>query len=214
MTDEQQTRGYRSRQDRRAELLDAAALVVRDDGLRGLTTRAVAARAGVAHGVVHYAFGARRNLVVALLERQARAVLPPVLAAADEHDDLATALEAGISAYLDLVRREPERFRVLEALSATALAPDGDGDLLDAERRLWRDGVVAGIERWTARHGAAPSEPVPVVADAVITLVDGLARAAWSDPDGTATARSRALLVRGLTTAVTAVETAAGTAEH
>lgn len=210
MTNEQQTRGYRSRQDRRAELLDAAALVVRDDGLRGLTTRAVAARAGVAHGVVHYAFGARRNLVVALLERQARAVLPPVLAAADEHDDLAAALESGISAYLDLVRREPERFRVLEALSATALAPDGDGDLLDAERRLWRDGVVAGIERWTARHGAAPSEPVPVVADAVITLVDGLARAAWSDPDGTATDRSRALLVRGLTTAVTA----AVTAEH
>jgi AcrR family transcriptional regulator len=206
MTDDQQPRGYRSRQDRRAELLDAAALVVRDDGLRGLTTRAVAARAGVAHGVVHYAFGARRNLVIGLLERQARAVLPPVLAAADEHDDL----EAGISAYLDLVQREPERFRVLEALSATALAPDGDGDLLDAERRLWHDGVAAGIERWTARHGATPTEPVPVVADAVITLVDGLARAAWSDPDGTATARSRALLVRGLTTAVTA----AVTAEH
>lgn len=202
MTDDHQPRGYRSRQDRRAELLDAAALVVRDDGLRSLTTRAVAARAGVAHGVVHYVFGARHNLVIALLERQARAVLPPVLAAADEHDDLAAALEAGISTYLDLVRREPERFRLLEALSATGLAADGDGDLLDAERQLWRDGVAAGIEWWTARHGSAPAEPVPVVADAVIALVDGLARAASRAPDDATTARSRELLVRGLARAV------------
>lgn len=198
MPQDHEARAYRSRADRRQELLDAAALVVRDGGLLALTTRAVADRAGVAHGVVHYVFGARRNLVLALLERQARDALPPVLAAADEHDDLHGALDAGVSTWLGLVRREPERFRLLEAMSSSALDPDGDGALVEGERHLWHDAVAAGIERWTTARGITLAEPVPDAADAVIALVDGLARASWSDPDGAATDRSRRLLVRGL----------------
>lgn len=201
MTPEPAPRAYRSRAERRDELLDAAALVVRDGGVEALTTRAVAERAGVAHGVVHYAFGARQHLVLALLERQARDVLPLVLAAADEHDDLAGALDAGVSAYLALVRAEPERFLLLESLSGTALG--GDDALVRGERALWHDGLVAAVERWTARHGVALAEPPAVVADAVLALVDGLGRAAWSDPDGSATDRARALLVRGLAHALT-----------
>ncbi|MCS5486005.1 TetR family transcriptional regulator [Curtobacterium flaccumfaciens pv. beticola] len=201
MTPEPAPRAYRSRAERRDELLDAAALVVRDGGVEALTTRAVAERAGVAHGVVHYAFGARQHLVLALLERQARDVLPRVLAAAEEHDDLAGALEAGVSAYLALVRAEPERFLLLESLSGTALG--GDDALVRGERALWNDGLVAAIDRWTARHGVALAEPAAVAADAVLALVDGLGRAAWSDPDGSATDRARALLVRGLAHALT-----------
>lgn len=201
MTPEPAPRAYRSRDERRDELLDAAALVVRDGGVEALTTRAVAERAGVAHGVVHYAFGARQHLVLALLERQARDVLPRVLAAADEHDDLAGALDAGVSAYLALVRAEPERFLLLESLSGTALG--GDDALVRGERALWHDGLVAAIERWTARHGIALAEPAAVAADAVLALVDGLGRAAWSDPDGSVTDRARALLVRGLAHALT-----------
>ncbi|GAA3332616.1 TetR family transcriptional regulator [Curtobacterium albidum] len=206
MTPEPAPRAYRSRAERRDELLDAAALVVRDGGVEALTTRAVAERAGVAHGVVHYAFGARQHLVLALLERQARDVLPRVLAAAEEHDDLTGALEAGVSAYLALVRAEPERFLLLESLSGTALggpALGGDDALVRGERALWHDGLVAAIERWTARHGVALAEPAAVAADAVLALVDGLGRAAWSDPDGSATDRARALLVRGLAHALT-----------
>ncbi|MGU3411246.1 TetR/AcrR family transcriptional regulator [Microbacterium sp. M1A1_1b] len=203
MDQDQQPRHYRSRADRRQELLDAAALVVRDDGLSGLTTRAVADRAGVAHGVVHYVFGARRNLVMALLERQARAALPPVLAAADQHDDLHGALDAAVATWIGLVRQEPERFRLLEAMSTTVSGTSGDATLVEAERRLWHDAVSAAIERWTATRRVALTEPVADAAAAVIALVDGLARASWSDPDGAATDRSRALLVRGLASALT-----------
>lgn len=198
MTEDEGTRGYRSRADRREELLDAAALVVRDEGLGGLTTRAVAARAGVAHGVVHYVFGARRHLVVALLERQARASLPRVLGTADAHDDLTAALDAAVAAWIELVRAEPERFRLLEAVSASGPGADGDGPLLEAERRLWRDAVDAALRHWTSVHDVVLAVPTPVAADAVIAVVDGLTRSSASDPDGAATDRSRALLVRGL----------------
>lgn len=198
MTEDEGTRGYRSRADRREELLDAAALVVRDGGLAGLTTRAVAARAGVAHGVVHYVFGARRHLVVALLERQARASLPRVLAAADSHDDLASALDGAVAAWIELVRTEPERFRLLESLSSSGPSTAGDGALLETERRLWRDAVDAALRRWTTAHGVVLAVPTPVASDAVIAVVDGLTRSSASDPDGAATERSRTLLVRGL----------------
>lgn len=188
-------RDYRTRAERREELLDAAALVVRDEGVAGLSTRAVAARAGVAHGVVHYVFGARRNLTEALLERQTRTVLPVVLRAADEHDDLHGALSAAVRTYLGMLRREPERFRMLEALGASGFDGRGDTELLAGERRRWHEAVVAGIEHWLARHGQRTTVPVAVLADAVIALVDGLARAAWGDPDGSATDAAAALLV-------------------
>ncbi len=72
-----------------------------------------------------------------------------------------------------------------------------------AERALWHDGVAAGIDRWTVRHGVSLAEPVAVAADAVLALVDGLGRAAWSDPDGTSTERARTVLVRGLAATLT-----------
>ncbi|WP_058724374.1 TetR family transcriptional regulator [Curtobacterium luteum] len=203
MTEDEGTRGYRSRADRREELLDAAALVVRDDGLSGLTTRAVAARAGVAHGVVHYVFGARQHLVVALLERQARALLPRVLTAAEEHDDLDDALDAAVAAWVDLVRREPERFRLLEAASSSTLDPTGDGAAMEAERALWQAAVASGIEHWAVPRGVTLTVPVVDAADAVIAVVDGLVRSSASDPDGTVTERARVLLVRGLAHALT-----------
>lgn len=53
---------------RRRDLLRAAFTVAAEDGLAGLTTRAVAAEAGVSQGLVFFHFGNREALVVALLD--------------------------------------------------------------------------------------------------------------------------------------------------
>src|SRR5690349_11387552 len=52
----------------RQALLDAAVHVVATRGLRHLTYRAVAQRAGVAHGLVAHHFGTRDALLAAALE--------------------------------------------------------------------------------------------------------------------------------------------------
>jgi TetR/AcrR family transcriptional regulator, regulator of biofilm formation and stress response len=53
----------------REALLDAAMRVVAGHGLRGLTIRAVAAEAGVTHGLVRHHFGSRDALIEATLAR-------------------------------------------------------------------------------------------------------------------------------------------------
>ena len=50
-------------------LLDAAERLLVDLGYAGITTRRVAAEAGVNHGLVHYYFGSVEKLLVRVLER-------------------------------------------------------------------------------------------------------------------------------------------------
>lgn len=50
-------------------LLDAAERLLVEVGYAGVTTRALAAEAGVNHGLVHYYFGSVENLLARVLER-------------------------------------------------------------------------------------------------------------------------------------------------
>jgi AcrR family transcriptional regulator len=50
-------------------LLDAAERLLAEAGYAGITTRRLAAEAGVNHGLVHYYFGSNENLLVRALER-------------------------------------------------------------------------------------------------------------------------------------------------
>jgi AcrR family transcriptional regulator len=50
-------------------LLDAAERLLVDVGYAGITTRRLAAEAGVNHGLVHYYYGSLENLLVQVLER-------------------------------------------------------------------------------------------------------------------------------------------------
>ena len=58
-----------ARVDAREALLDAAERLLLDVGQAGVTTRRVAAEAGVNHGLVHYYFGSVEHLLVRVLGR-------------------------------------------------------------------------------------------------------------------------------------------------
>jgi DNA-binding transcriptional regulator YbjK len=53
--------------DKREALLEAAIRVISQQGMRGLTHRAVETEAGMPHGSTTYYFGTRRDLLVALM---------------------------------------------------------------------------------------------------------------------------------------------------
>jgi len=57
------------RADPRQALLDAAERLLVEVGYAGITTRGLAAEAGVNHGLVHYYFGSMENLFAETLER-------------------------------------------------------------------------------------------------------------------------------------------------
>src|SRR5919198_1985061 len=58
-----------AREIARAALLDAAERLLIDEGYAGITTRKVAERAGVNHGLVHYYFGSIEELLFQAMER-------------------------------------------------------------------------------------------------------------------------------------------------
>jgi AcrR family transcriptional regulator len=58
-----------SRDDAEARLLDAAEQQLIEEGYAAITTRRLAARAGVNHGLVHYYFGSMDALLIQVLER-------------------------------------------------------------------------------------------------------------------------------------------------
>jgi|SRR5215207_2298002 len=57
------------REEATGALLDGAERLLIDAGYAGLTTRRVAAEAGVNHGLVHYYFGSMEELLLQVLER-------------------------------------------------------------------------------------------------------------------------------------------------
>jgi AcrR family transcriptional regulator len=59
----------RAREAAEDALLDAAEQLLIDVGYAGVTTRRLAEKAGVNHGLVHYYFGSIENLLVRTLER-------------------------------------------------------------------------------------------------------------------------------------------------
>jgi AcrR family transcriptional regulator len=61
--------------DTRLRLLEAAEACLLRDGFAALSTRAVAEAAGMPLSQIHYHFGSKRNLVLALLEHQNRKLL-------------------------------------------------------------------------------------------------------------------------------------------
>lgn len=188
--------GHRPVDERRAQLLDAALQVLREQGLAGLTTRAVTTRAGVPHGIFHYAFGSKAALVRALIDREltgATAVWDVAVAT----DDLGTALRQALRAQLDIVRADPPRQAALHELIRAARDDDG------VSTAAWERGrYLVEIERqlvtWSQRARVTWSAPSADVAALVLSATNGVIQAWAADHDDARAEASVDLLARGI----------------
>lgn len=166
--------------DGRRALLDAAVTVVAKRGLRGLTYRAVADQAGVAHGLIAHHFGSRENLVMEALRHVAqgsidRSMLEP---GTGEVDDFAAGLADVVA-----TSAQKEAFvyeMVLEALRNPAL--------IDDVREVYRSYIEAA-RRELDRAGLGSDE----LARLVMAALDGLVlqQLIFGKPEDTETAVAR-----------------------
>lgn len=89
----------------RIAIIEATAAVLRDRGIAGISTRAVATAAGVPLSQIHYHFGSKRGLIVAvfehrnaqLLDRQERMYSDPSLSLADQWEMACTYLDEDLA---------------------------------------------------------------------------------------------------------------------
>ncbi len=161
---------------RRRQLLEAALHVIADEGLRGLTHRAVDRRAGLPEGSCSAYLRTRRALQAALTEHVADTLLADVDGLAD---DLACASEPdGVSAALDLFQRWLEQRELLiarlELTMAASRDPELAGLLADQRRRL-----IDLVERIMAATG---KEHSAARAEALVASYDGILLAALLKP--------------------------------
>ncbi|MBO3089520.1 TetR/AcrR family transcriptional regulator [Cellulomonas dongxiuzhuiae] len=188
--------GHRPVDERRAQLLDAALAVLREHGLAGLTTRAVTTRAGVPHGIFHYAFGSKAALVRALVERELTGATA-AWDAAVATDDLETALRRALRAQLDIVRADPAHQAAMYELIRAA-RDDSDVSTVAWERRQYLAEIERQLGGWSQRGGVTWTAPVEHVAALVLSAADGVIQAWVADHDDERADASVDLLARAI----------------
>lgn len=171
------------------DLTDSALRVVRRSGLAGVSSRAVAAEAGVALGTVYRHVPDLQNLLVAAAEQVERRFVDALRAAAPDGEPLLPAVPRVAAVLVEEAGREP-RLAELLALSATsAAASDGA-----AIRRWIADRVSASMA-----SGEVTKRNPEMIAAAGYGLVRGvfehaLHGAGWDAATATLTAGLSGLL--------------------
>jgi AcrR family transcriptional regulator len=100
-------------QDRRAQILDAAAREFTARGYDGATVRGIARRARLAEGTIYLYFPGKRDLLLAVWERFAVERMLPVLDEALELESGEEVLAAILTDRFELLRRHTRFFRLI-----------------------------------------------------------------------------------------------------
>ena len=104
-------------EERREQLLDAALTVVGERGFDAVTVDAVARRAGVTRPVVYDQFGDLEQLMLALIDREERRALGPLLDVLERDpgsdSDPAEFLATAVATFLEAVRANPRTWRLV-----------------------------------------------------------------------------------------------------
>jgi AcrR family transcriptional regulator len=136
----------------REALLEAARQVLHDRGYAALSTREVAAAAGVPLSQIHYHFGSKQGLVLALfeyldaqlLERQQALFNDASLSLADQWDRACDYLDQDLaSGYV----------RVMQELAAAGWADPAVGDVVRKSLEDWIGLVIGLARRFEEQHG-------------------------------------------------------------
>ncbi len=163
---------------RRRELLDAALHVVADEGLRGLTHRAVDRRAGLPEVTCSAYLRTKQVLLLALAEHVAATLASDVDRLADELGECEGVAEQAVARTQALFERWlEERELVLAKLELSLEAPRNP----EVARVLstWRSRLVAVVDAMLTRAGKPHSLSR---SEALVASFDGLLIAALQKP--------------------------------
>lgn len=152
----------------RAQLLAAAAGVLSEQGYKAMSMRAVAERAGTQLSLVHYHFGSKRGLLVAVLEDLTGGLLERQRAMFEDERPFAAQWQTACEYLRDDVGSG--YVRILWELWAAGLADPELAERWRATQHAWRGLIIARIERWQAETGVV----LPMRPAALTTLIANL----------------------------------------
>jgi AcrR family transcriptional regulator len=164
--------------ERREQLLDVTAELAAEAGFHRISVEGVARRAGITRPIVYEHFDDLPGLLRAMVDReneralgQLAAILPDASATADP----AAALAAALRGYLEAVRAEPVRWRLV------LMPPEGAPELLRERIATGRSAVLAALAQFVGPGLESPDPPL--TAATVSAVADEAARLTLDDPE-------------------------------
>jgi AcrR family transcriptional regulator len=149
-------------------ILEAARESLREQGYSGTSIRAVAERAGVQLSLVHYHFGSKQSVLVAVLERENEKLLERQQALFTGPGRLSAKWRAACRFLEDDL--ESGYVRILWELWAAGLADEELAARWRDATAGWRRLMAGVVEEWSREVG----HELPISATAVATLVANL----------------------------------------
>ena len=156
--------------DARVRIVDAGVRCIAREGVTGASMAAIALEAGVSKALLHYHYHDRSRLLAEIVERIGKQTIERERTAIDERDRM-----GGLDALWQWLEGELRRGE-LAALAELALvreAPVRRATRATASSR--RQSAARTIERLFAELDLTPRVPAPLMADAAVAFVDGLA---------------------------------------
>jgi AcrR family transcriptional regulator len=158
----------------RDAMLDAAEVLAVEGGVKAVTIRAVAERAGISNGAIYHAFGSRGGLVGRAWVRAARRFLALQQQMVDAEDDPTRAVVAAADAPAVFSEQYPSSARLLLGTGRDELIGEAPAEVQAELRALDRDLrellIRLAIAMWDRKDAAS----VAVIEDCVVGLPTGL----------------------------------------
>jgi AcrR family transcriptional regulator len=170
--------------ERREQLIDAALVVILEQGYGDVSVKAVARTAGVTRPVVYDHFPNLASLLRALIEREEQyslVQLEPVVPEAPGEGDPGELLADGVRRFLDAVRSRPNTWRLI------LLPIEGTPGIVREHVENNRARILERIEvlvRWSLCGPELPDDlDVELTARAIRDLAEHAGRMVLTDPE-------------------------------
>jgi len=160
--------------DRRAELLEAAIRVMARDGVAKATTRAVVTEAGMTLGAFHYCFESRAQLLELVTKTLTDRYVDEVRGLFAPHKDIRDSVLDSLHAFWKGFEANPGEHQISYELTQYALRNLGFEDVARKQYEIYLRAFADLLELAADNAGIDWTEPVPVLARYVQSMIDGL----------------------------------------
>ncbi|MFJ1969598.1 TetR/AcrR family transcriptional regulator [Streptomyces sp. NPDC087903] len=160
--------------DRRAELLEAAIRVMARDGVAKATTRAIVSEAGMTLGAFHYCFASRAQMLELVTETLTERYVAEVRGLFAPHKDIRDSVLDSLHAFWKGFEANPGEHQMSYELTQYALRTPGLENVAKRQYEIFLAAFASLLELAAENAGIQWTQPVPVLARYVQSLIDGL----------------------------------------
>jgi AcrR family transcriptional regulator len=178
--------------DTRRRLIEAAWHAIARHGLAGTTTRIVARDAGISHGMCHYHFATKDDLMLAVVDHERHYWIEPMEELVERSDSAIERLDAVVRWMAEPATRDVMRVHL--QLVAQSEYDDRLRERMAAEYARWQAAYIRLFAELRMEGMLRPGVDGDAVAIAFATLADGLVDQQSLDPSMDTMAIMRAFL--------------------